>query len=75
MMCLHLRNAPEIALEICASEHAHAQVHDADALAGRLDVLLQVEHALLVREACDRFGHGSGCRGELPVGTLHDCLG
>jgi len=74
MMCLHVRNAPELALEICASEHDGAgRAGTGDA--GRLDVLLQAEQALLVQEACERFGHGSGCRGELPVGTLHDCIG
>ena len=74
MMCLHVRNAPELALEICASEHGGAgRAGTGDA--GRLDMLLQAEQALLVREACERFGHGSGCRGELPMGTLQDCIG
>ena len=74
MMCLHVRNAPELAREICASEHDGAGwAGSGDA--GRLDFLLQAEQALLVQEACEYFGHGSGCRGKLPVGTLHDCIG
>ena len=85
MMCLHVRNAPEIALEICAREHSGgggAGGGDGDGDGdgdggggdeGRLRSLLRAEQAALVREACERFGHGS--RGELPVGTLQGCVG
>lgn len=81
MMCLHVRNAPEIALEICASEHggAESEGEGTDGDEGRLRSLLRAEQAALVREACERFGHGSRGGdpggGELPVGTLEDCVG
>ena len=72
MMCLHVRNAPEVALEICASEHG-AESEGGSNDESRLRSLLRAEQAALVREACEMFGHGS--RGELPVGTLQDCVG
>ena len=67
MMCLHVANTAELAVAICEQG---AEPHP-DPETGKI---LRAEQARLVREACDKFGHGTACRGKLPIGTLDDCL-
>ena len=70
-MCIHLRNAPHLALAICNSQEAPPD----ESLAGQLlHELLLVEQERLVGESCRAFGHGSDCRAALPDGTLEECL-
>ncbi|KAL1529224.1 hypothetical protein AB1Y20_000179 [Prymnesium parvum] len=70
VMCLHLRNAPELAVEMCrqavdgtTSGHPPA-----------LEKLLWEEQVRLVHEACRKLEHGSSHRGELPDGTIQECI-
>ena len=81
MLCLHFRNAAELAREIardadaCAdgSSEGLAVGVDAPALAQRLNMRLKSEQERFVDEALERFEHAAR-RDTLPLGTVQQCL-
>ena len=72
IMCLHFSNAAELALEICNSQERREPA--SSPMEAFLNQLLLVEQERLVHESCAAFGHGSGCRGSLPVGTVEQAM-
>ena len=81
LLCLHFRNAAELAREIardadaCAdgSSEGLAMGVDAPALDRWLNKQLKSEQERFVDEALERFEHAAR-RDTLPVGTVQQCL-
>ena len=70
VMCLHVSNTAELAIEMCRQAKAGAPTGHPP----QVDKLLWDEQVRLVHEACSMFEHGAPSRGKLPVGTMQDCI-